>query len=45
VLYHFVITNKGAVIHEFMIIPPVQGENDTETALPKEAIDPDWGRP
>ncbi len=36
--YHFVVTNKGAVNHEFVIMPPVQGENDIETALPKEAL-------
>ncbi len=36
--YHFVVTNKGAVDHEFVIMPPVQGENGSETALPKEAL-------
>jgi uncharacterized cupredoxin-like copper-binding protein len=36
--YHFVVTNKGAVNHEFMIMPPTQGETDTETAMPKTAL-------
>jgi uncharacterized cupredoxin-like copper-binding protein len=36
--YHFVVANKGAVTHEFMIMPPVQGETDTETAMPKTAL-------
>jgi uncharacterized cupredoxin-like copper-binding protein len=36
--YHFVVTNKGAVNHEFMIMPPTQGETDTETAMPKPAL-------
>jgi uncharacterized cupredoxin-like copper-binding protein len=36
--YHFVVTNKGAVNHEFMIMPPTQGETDSETAMPKTAL-------
>jgi len=35
--YHFVVTNKGAITHEFEIMPPGQAEN-TPDQLPKTAL-------
>jgi uncharacterized cupredoxin-like copper-binding protein len=31
--YHFIITNDGAVAHEFLIIPPTEGPVPNEEAL------------
>ncbi len=36
--YHFVVTNKGAVAHEFVIMPPAQGVQGSETQLPSNAL-------
>jgi uncharacterized cupredoxin-like copper-binding protein len=36
--YHFVVTNKGAVAHEFVIMPPEQGAQGSETQLPSTAL-------
>ena len=36
--YHFVVTNKGAVAHEFVIMPPEQGTQGSETQLPSTAL-------
>jgi uncharacterized cupredoxin-like copper-binding protein len=36
--YHFVVTNKGAVNHEFVIMPPEQGVQGSETQLPSTAL-------
>jgi uncharacterized cupredoxin-like copper-binding protein len=36
--YHFVVTNKGAVAHEFVIMPPEQGALGSETQLPSGAL-------
>ena len=36
--YHFVVTNKGAVAHEFAIMPPAQGAQGSETQLPSGAL-------
>jgi uncharacterized cupredoxin-like copper-binding protein len=36
--YHFVVTNKGAVDHEFAIMPPEQGAQGSETQLPSTAL-------
>ncbi len=36
--YHFVVTNKGAVAHEFVIMPSAQGVQGSETQLPSNAL-------
>jgi uncharacterized cupredoxin-like copper-binding protein len=36
--YHFVVTNKGAVAHEFAIMPPEQGTQGSDTQLPSTAL-------
>ena len=36
--YHFVVTNKGAVAHEFVIMPPEQGTQGSEAQLPSTAL-------
>ena len=36
--YHFVVTNKGAVAHEFVIMPPEQGTQGSESQLPSTAL-------
>ncbi len=36
--YHFVVTNKGSVAHEFVIMPPQQGVQGSETQLPSGAL-------
>ena len=36
--YHFVVVNKGAVAHEFVIMPPEQGTQGSETQLPSTAL-------
>jgi len=36
--YHFVVANKGAVAHEFAIMPPEQGTQGSETQLPSTAL-------
>ncbi len=36
--YHFVVTNKGAVAHEFAIMPPAQGVQGSEAQLPSGAL-------
>ena len=36
--YHFVVTNKGAVVHEFMIVPPQTAGTASSEELDKIAI-------
>ena len=36
--YHFVVTNKGAVAHEFVIMPPEQAAQSSEAQLPSTAL-------
>jgi len=36
--YHFVVVNKGAVAHEFVIMPPEQAAQSSETQLPSTAL-------
>ncbi len=36
--YHFVVTNKGAVAHELVIMPPEQGAQGSESQLPPTAL-------
>ena len=36
--YHFVVTNKGAVAHEFVIMPPEQTAQSSEAQLPSTAL-------
>ena len=36
--YHFVVTNKGAVAHEFVIMPLEQGTQGSEAQLPSTAL-------
>ncbi len=36
--YHFVVTNKGAVAHEFVIMPPDPTAQGSETQLPSTAL-------
>ena len=36
--YHFVVTNKGAVAHEIVIMPPEQGAQSSEAQLPSAAL-------
>ena len=36
--YHFVVVNKGAVAHEFVIMPPAQGLTGSESQLPATAL-------
>ncbi len=36
--YHFVVTNKGSVAHEFLIMAPAQGVTSSESQLPQGAL-------
>lgn len=33
VTYHFIVTNKGTVSHEFLIMPPATGQTSSDDAL------------
>ncbi len=36
--YHFVVTNKGSVAHEFLIMPPSQGITSSSDQIPSSAV-------